>query len=211
MSTDLIINYISFTSGLLPLIASAVNYKQLTYTLKLAAVFFLISFLVDLLSWLYYMQYIIMHNSEPFLHISIIASIVFYGIIYYHSFYSSQLKNITLITSIVVLSTVLFNTLKNSIWLYPSLGNTVLSLLMITLSLLYFYQLLNLKEFVHIESQPLFWINSGVLIYFSFNIFLFMLFNQISKPNFYMIHSVTNTIANLLFAIGLFCKPQKIV
>jgi len=37
-----------------------------------------------------------------------------------------------------------------------------------------------------------------------------MLFNRISQPSYYMIHSVTNIIANLFFAIGLFCKPQKI-
>jgi hypothetical protein len=95
---------------------------------------------------------------------------------------------------------------------YPSISNTVLSLLLIVLSLSYFYQLLTRQEFIHIDKQGLFWINAGVLFYFSINIFLFMLFNKISKSaqaDFNMIQSITNIIANLLYSVGLLCKPQK--
>lgn len=95
---------------------------------------------------------------------------------------------------------------------YPSVSISALSVLLIILSLIYFYQLLNPLEFVHIEKQSLFWINAGVLFYSAVNIFLFMLMNRIPKAdqaNYYMIHSVTNIIANILYSVGLFCKPQK--
>ncbi|MEO6851901.1 MAG: hypothetical protein ABI203_00040, partial [Mucilaginibacter sp.] len=99
-----------------------------------------------------------------------------------------------------------------NIWIYPSISNTVLCMLMIILSLTYFYQLLTRQEFVHIEKQGLFWVNAGVIFYFSINVFLFMLYSKINesvRSDFYMIQTGTAIIANLLYSVGLFCKPQK--
>jgi len=222
MDITQILTYISIASALLPIIAAIINYKYLDYTLKTAAVFFIISGLFDLLLWIVsylikyrnlFLIYVGMLNNAPLLHLFNIISIVFFSSIYYRAFHGKQLKNFTVITSILTLATIIFFSIKNSIWTYPSTSNTILSVFLIPLSLLYFYQLLNRQEFVHIENQPLFWINSGVLIYFSINIFLFMLFNRLGdnyKTSYYMIQSVTNTIANLFFAIGLSCKPRKI-
>jgi len=92
------------------------------------------------------------------------------------------------------------------------MSNTVLGVLVIFFSLAYFYQLLNRQEFIHIEKQGLFWINAGVLFYYSINLFLFMLLRKIIAAHledYFMIHIVTNIIANILFTVGLLCKPQK--
>jgi hypothetical protein len=65
---------------------------------------------------------------------------------------------------------------------------------------------------VDIEKQGLFWINAGVLFYSSVNIFLFMILTQIPvdvQKNYLVINSITNIIANILFSVGLLCKPQK--
>ncbi len=212
METIQLLVNISLATALLPIIAAIANYKNLDKTLKLLSIFFIISGLFDLLLWLLKLtrKFDEHNNDYPLLHLFIIINIAFYAIVYYRSFYSKQLKNITVLMSVLALTAVVFFSVRDSIWTYPSTSMTVLSMFLIPLSLLYFYQLLNRQEFIHIENQPLFWINSGVLIYFSFNIFLFMLLSRISKPSFYMIHSVTNIIANLFFAIGLFCKPRKI-
>ncbi len=101
---------------------------------------------------------------------------------------------------------------NNNIYEYPTVSNTSLSISLIILSLIYFYQLLNPLKYVEIEKQGLFWINAGVLFYSSVNIFLFMLLTQIpvdDRPNYYIINSITNIIANILFSVGLLCKPQK--
>lgn len=208
----MLFNYLAFASGLLPVIAAIINYRNVTSILKLAAILFTIAFLVDFLSYLYYLGYIKFsnNNNQPFFHLSIIINIIFYSIIYYRSFYKNQLKKFTLILGILALSLVLFFTIKDSIWKYPSWGNTVLCFYMIIVSLLYFYQILDQQEFIHIEEQPLFWISSGVLIYSSFNIFLYMLFDKLTDPmGSYTIHRVTDIITNLLFATGLLCKTRK--
>jgi len=95
---------------------------------------------------------------------------------------------------------------------YPSVSNTASSIFLIILSLIYFYQLLYPEKFVYIEKQGLFWVNAGVLFYSSVNIFLFMLFSQIpdkGKADYYVIFSITNIITNLIYTVGLLCKPQK--
>ena len=96
---------------------------------------------------------------------------------------------------------------------YPTIANTLLGVQLIIFSLAYFYQLLTRQEFVHIEKQGLFWINTGVLIYCSINIFLFMLFDRLNRDyrsEYYaMINNSSNIISNILFTVGLLCKPQK--
>ena len=95
---------------------------------------------------------------------------------------------------------------------YPSISNTVLSILVTCFSLLYFHQLLTRQEFVHIEKQALFWINAGMLFYFAINIFVFMLFKRIlseHKVSLYVINNLTNIVANILFTVGMLCKPQN--
>lgn len=204
-----ILNYIGFTFGLLPFIAAIVNYKNLNKTLKIAAIFFLIAFFVDFLLWLNYLRYIKMENNHPFLYLSIIINITFYTTIYYRSFYINELKKFTILAGMAVLTTILIFIFKYSIWSYPTWENTILCFYMIVISLLYFYQIFQRQEFIEIEKQPLFWINSGVLIYFSFTIFLYMLLKKIQIKDFLIINAITNIISNLLFTIGLSCKPPK--
>jgi hypothetical protein len=138
---------------------------------------------------------------------------IFFTLIYYRAFYKPVFKKMTLIFGITSLVAMVFNVVFiESMSTYPSVSNTVLCIFLIILSLVYFYELLTRQEFTYIEKQGMFWINSGVLFYFAINIFLFMLFNKISnadKYNYYMMQSVTNIIANLLYSVGLLCKPQS--
>ncbi len=208
----LILNYLSFASGLLPPIAAIINLKNLNQTLKLIAAFLTVTFLIDFLEWIYYLGYIPIKNNYPFLYLSIISSFIFYSWIYFKSFYNFYLQRLTLFIGLLGILICIFFIIKNNIWYYPTWANTALSFFMITICLLYFSQLFTRQEFLHIEEQPLFWFNSAVLIYSSFNIFLYMLFTM---PNFsddlYAIHLVTNVIHNLFFTIGLSCKPRKVI
>lgn len=207
-----ILNYVGFFFGLLPFIAACINYKNLNKTLKIVAVFFLIAFFVDFLSWLRYLKLVIkIENNHPFLYLSIIINVVFYTIIYYRSFQITALKKFTIFAGTTVLTAILIFIFKYNIWSYPSWENTMLCFYMIVVSLLYFYQIFQRQEFIEIEKQPLFWINSGVLVYFSFTIFLYMLLDKIQIQDFLIINAITNIISNLLFTIGLSCKPPKTI
>jgi hypothetical protein len=204
------LNIFSSVSGILPVIAALYNYRYLDKVLKIAAAFFLVSAVFDLVLQLVVRMGI--NNNHPLIYIFIIVSVLFFAAIYFYASFNPKLKKAILILSAIVLLIILFNVIFiESIWDYPSLSITVLGVLLIFFSLMYFYQLLNRQEFIHIEKQGLFWINTGVLFYFSINLFLFMLFRQIllRHPEYYMIHDVTNIIANILYSVGLLCKPQK--
>jgi hypothetical protein len=211
MSIALVLTYVTVASELLPLLAALYNYRRLDQVLKLMAAFCLLSIIPDL-AGLVNLFFKAKYNNLFLMHLYDLVAVVFFTLIYHKAFYKQVLKKITLILGGVSLVLIISNAIFiEGIRVYPSISNTVLSLFLIPLSLIYFYQLLTRQEFVHIEKQGLFWINSGVLFYFSINIFLFMLYNKISthRYDFYMMQSVTNIIANLLFSVGLLCKPQK--
>ena len=211
MSITVLLVYISVASDILPLLAALYNYKQLDRVLKLFVLFCLVSFSFDLLETI--LSNFQVRNNFPLFHLYDLLAVIFFAVIYYRAFYKPILKKVTLVLGCVAMVAVIcFAALRENIWTYPSISNTVLCILMIVLSLAYFYQLLTRQEFVHIEKQGLFWVNAGVLFYFSINIFLFMLYNKISqnvRNDYYMIQSGTSIIANLLYSVGLLCKPQK--
>jgi len=211
MSINVILIYVSIASGALPLLAALYNYRQLDSVLKLFVLFCLISFSFDLFEMT--LSELKVKNDMPVFHLYDVVAVLFYTAIYYRAFYESIFKRIALLLGATALAAVICNAVFiEKIWTYPSISNTVLCMMMIVLSLTYFYQLLTRQEFVHIDKQALFWINTGVLFYFSINIFLFMLYNKISKDvrnDYYMLQSVTSVIGNLLYSVGLLCKPQK--
>ncbi|MES2111925.1 MAG: hypothetical protein V4577_24425 [Bacteroidota bacterium] len=202
---------LSILSGIFPVLAALINYKRLDRLLKLAAAFFLMNVLSDLLQ----VSIVAMgaKNNEPVLHLNIILSVLFFIAIYYHAIIAPGLKRTVLITGGVALLALAYCLVfVNGILDYPSSANTILSLLGIFYAVIYFIQLLNPQEFIHIERLSFFWINSGILFYFSVNIFLFMLFQRMianHQEEYYGIHTATNIITNILFTAGLFCKPQK--
>jgi len=211
MSVAYALNISSSVSGIFPVVAALYNYRHLDKILKIAALFFLVSSLFD---WVLEFTKMVANNNLPAIHLFIVISILFFAAIYYYAFFNPFLKKIVIILAVIALLIVIFNSVFiEGIWEYPSMSNTVLGVLLIFFSLAYFYQLLNRQEFIHIEKQGLFWINAGVLFYFSINIFLFMLLRKIiaahQQEDYYMIHIITNIIANVLYSVGLLCKPQK--
>jgi len=202
----------SVVSGFLPVLASLYNYRNLDKVLKIAAIYFLASVASDLVMQV--MKNSGQPNNWPVIHIYIALSMLSLGAMYYYAFFNLLFKKtIFWVTLLAFVSICVDSIFIEGIWDYPSISNTILNIVMLCFSLIYFYQLLNRQEFVHIEKQALFWINAGILFYFSINIFLFMLFKRMlneHQESFYIINDITNIIANILFTIGLLCKPQKV-
>ncbi|AOM80458.1 hypothetical protein BFS30_26830 [Pedobacter steynii] len=200
--------------------AAIVNRRHLNHLQKIAAVFFIISALFD------FSLLLVRHfnitlittggraNNAPLIHLFILVSVFFYALIYFYAFNKLTLKKLSIIfagiAGVLILTNAFF---IEGLSKFPSIGNTILSVTLILLSLLYFWQLLDQVEIVRLEKQPMFWISAGVLSYCSINIFLFMLIRSLGSlsQNFWTIHSIINIIANSLFAIALFCKPRKTI
>ena len=206
MTIEQAFDIISSASGLLPLIAFAYNYRYLDRVAKIIAAFFFVAALSDLLQWLFPIWHL---SNIPVISAFIVINILFFGVIYYKVFINRLARRLTIVLSVVAILISLFY--SKDIYAEPW-ANAASSFVFIILSLIYFYQLLSLQEFVHIEKQGLFWFNAAVLFYFSINIFVVMLIGRIPVPEraqYYIIQNITNIIANLLFSIALLCRPQK--
>jgi len=202
---------LSTVSGFVPVLVALIVYKNLDIVLKIAAAYFLASALADIM--LRVLIAMGMANNYPVIHIYIAFCILSLGAMYFYAFFNPMVKKAIFIVAAGAMAFAITNMITiEGINDYPSLSNTVLSIVVTCFSLLYFYQLLTRQEFVHIEKQALFWINAGMLFYFAINIFVFMLFKRIlseHKVSYYFINNITNIVANILFTVGLLCKPQN--
>ena len=99
----------------------------------------------------------------------------------------------------------------NSIWKHNDLIRAVQGTVMIVLSMLFFYYTLKKSELKYLERQPMFWINTGNLIYFStaLSIFLFSNYGDMTKSKddlpilIWSIHVVIAIIRNICYAIAI--------
>lgn len=155
-------------------------------------------------------------NNLPLLHVLTFIELIFLSLTYYYAFSGVVIRRAVIILCAGGLLFTVINVLfLESIWAYNSNSLSVESLLLVVFSVLYFYQMLQKPELTPIEKQAFFWINSGVLVYFAGNIFIFVFMRVIiefnlDRSDYYTtyIHSILNITCNLLFGIGLWCKPQ---
>lgn len=88
------------------------------------------------------------------------------------------------------------------------------AILVIIFCLSYFYQRLRKLDLENLESDPLFWVATGSLIYFSGSLILFIISNYIlpdKAMSFSMwgVHGIFNTFNNMFFMIALWVQPTK--
>ncbi|PWL30232.1 hypothetical protein [uncultured Roseivirga sp.] len=87
---------------------------------------------------------------------------------------------------------------------FNTLGRSTECLIIIFLSLRLFYQFFIKEEDIFLEQSPLFWINVGLLTYFSGAFFTFVLSKYIlTDEPLWILHNISNILKNILIAIGL--------
>ncbi|MBD2768074.1 hypothetical protein IC235_09245 [Hymenobacter sp. BT664] len=210
-----LLNQLSACSGLLPLTAVGLRFRTFGPVLRQLAWFFFISVLFDLVSVV--TDHLRIRNI-PLFHVFSVVNLLFLSALYHQALTGVLVRyTIRLAAGAILLYTVYSAGQPGQIWQFPSAVMTAQCVFFIVLSLIYFYQLLRQPVVVAIENNPLLWVNAGVLIYFSGNLFLFMLQAWISQTpqaqhytNFWVIHSIVNILANLFYAAGLLCKPQRL-
>lgn len=102
---------------------------------------------------------------------------------------------------------------NESILQFNAVARGVESILIILLVLLYFYVTLKTLKVSRLESSPLFWISSGLLIYFSAGLFVFIYSNYVLESQqasftVWGIHTFMSIVRNLFFAVALWVKPK---
>ena len=88
------------------------------------------------------------------------------------------------------------------------------NILFIFFAISYYYKLLKDLKVRYLERNPMFWINTGILIYFSGSLFLFIFSNYILKNVqlnilFWAIHAGLNIFIHIFYAIGLWLSREN--
>jgi hypothetical protein len=212
MEPSLLIAYISFGSVLVPMLFAFANWRKVWLDFKPLCLILILSLAADLLS-LFFIEYslntYIIGNLFLIIQFSLLVLV-----------FRKQLPNPKAIDAILFLL-VAFCILNYSIFQGPkvfnSVSNVLASLVLIGLSLFYFYRLLNDLPIVHIQHLPMLWISFAVLTYYAGNFFLFLINNYIinnvqSGPHklMWILHNLLNITKNILFAVALWQSYRKV-
>lgn len=136
----------------------------------------------------------------------------YYEILFRHKFKIAMVVGV----SIYALSFVLITFYVQDFLNYQNLIWIIAGVIMILYSLTYFVNSLSAIQNTHLFDNSTTWVNTGILFYFSFSLFLFSmgdyLFNK-QDPQVTLLlwstHNVNNIIKNVLFAIGLSINYRK--
>jgi hypothetical protein len=156
------------------------------------------------------------HNTMPKRHLYTFVSFLFLGL-----FYNCLLKNFfrrNWVISLVIIFEIYF--LINSIFIrgifeYPGLARSMSIFIIVIFSILYFHKIMVEAKVLRLFEEPLIWINTAMLIYFSGNLFFNILFDLIFEYSkefgqltfFYF--KILNFLFYTLIAIGFWkIKPS---
>ncbi|WP_299313302.1 hypothetical protein [uncultured Aquimarina sp.] len=197
----------------IPLILSVVKIKLLNKVqlrlLYLLIVVFIVEFISNIL-WYKKM------NNLPLYHFYAVIEFVLIINIYrivLSKIFSKQVFIIlgVAFTIFAIMNTLFFQNLNT----FNSNVTTLMGLLVIFLALSYFYALLKEVKYSALETNPMFWINAGFLIYFSSNLILFFINNNMFKGSteasylVWGLHAIVNIVLTIFYTIALWVHPKK--
>lgn len=206
------LNTASAISVSLPLFVGIIFFKKHSVPLRYIVYLLLATVLVEVAA-----RVLIVYKQPnlPLLHIYTplqFALIAWVYQLYLHKIYPRYLIPIViLIFSAYSLINSLF---IQSIFTFNTYARAIENILLIILALSYFYKMLRELKVKYLEKHPMFWINSGVLIYFSGSLFIFIFSNYILPSQslsqfFWIIHAFLNIFINIFYAIGLWLSREN--
>lgn len=201
-----IFSTISSASILIPASLSIILFKRQAPPLKYLSILLFIGVFVELFA-----RILLSYKASnlPLLHLYIPIEFALLGWmyqLYLHRLYPRYI--IPLIIVIFTLFSVVNSVFIQSIKTFNTNARAVENLLLIIFAVSYFYKLLKELKIRYLEKNPMFWINTGILIYFSGSLFLFIFSNysiidkSISRLT-WIIHAFLNIFINIIYSIGL--------
>lgn len=155
-------------------------------------------------------------NNVPIVHLYTLLEfnvIALFYLVYFRGFYGRLLVPgmMLIFTVLVVLNSVFLQPLFS----YNTYARSLEGVLVIALSLLGYYKLLAELPTKRLDQSPIFWINTGLLLYFAGNLFFFILGNALLKePNqsfslmAWGLSTLLMVLMHLFISVGLWFSPQ---
>ncbi|MBC8111174.1 MAG: hypothetical protein H7Y04_08965 [Verrucomicrobia bacterium] len=216
MTFNLFLAYISVSSGFIPAIVGLFFLKRLfdvRYT-RVLLLFFIIISVADLLFSIILPKYRIINNNWIWIHAVNIIEVICYGFVFYEVLHNQWIKKVLPYAVVVLILFMLIEITRTDGWMkaWGVTERAACTTFLIILPLLYFYEIFVQKELLDLRKQVLFWISAGMLFYFAgtFLVTTFISILYVNRNDFpvWSIHSLLNIIANVLYGIGMSCKPR---
>jgi len=204
---------ISSLTIVLPLLIAIWKYYRLSTMQRKLFYLIVLFFITELIA------NILWYQKKNNLSVYHFYSIIEFGLIV--NIYKDELKKIfpkrfftTLVIGFTVFAIVnmsYFQGLKT----FNSNATTLLGVLVIFLSLSYFYALLKEVKYTSLERNPMFWLNAGFLIYFSSNLLLFFInnsmFTKADEVSYLVwgLHAIVNIVLVIFFIIAIWVNPNQ--
>ncbi|MDQ3049770.1 MAG: hypothetical protein M3Q95_02675 [Bacteroidota bacterium] len=202
--------YISGFSILLPAITGLLKFPQAGKAMRVIIGYLLICLMVECIAM--YMNSIKMNNN--------LVGDLFYiteGLIFISFFYlvydEKEFAIPAVLLALVYFAYGLFTTFVDPGYLEYNGNFRAAESLMIQALTAYALIKISKQENLQLLQNPEFWISAGLFIYFSVNIAVFFTAEFLFENNVmlmrktWLIHSVVNIFANLIFTFGLICIP----
>lgn len=205
---------LSQASILLPIYTGLVNYKKLTKQYRILFYFFVASAGIEVLSEV---MKATVSNNMPCMHLLVPIELFMLSIIYYDHFRESKALRLTIVINALIFTAVWVadSFVINSIWDFKSFSRTYAAVSLLCYALIYFHFMFR-RDTEHYSSRhPMYWVNTGVIIYFGSNLLYFMptdlLLRHHHAANIGLyFHNALNIIANCLYAQAFRCfRKQK--
>jgi len=205
---------INVLTNLLAFIIGIFLYKSFSKEIKIVFYFVIFGLLIEILARLY--LYFITKNAMPFGHFYFPIAFLILSL-FYSQILKDFIKPVYIISMIVFYETycVINSLFIQSFFEYPSIEGAVGAIIIFLFSIVYFTKVMIEGKIVKLAEEPLIWINSAILMYYTGSFFYHALYNlRISASLDIAIlalkmFSVLNILFYLIIAIG-FLKVKKI-
>ncbi|MBC8756234.1 hypothetical protein H2O64_16275 [Kordia sp. YSTF-M3] len=211
-STANIISEIAQFSIVLPITACVFRYKRfdkLFWTLGILLAF------AGIISYSAYQLYIKGENNMHLLHVYTVVEYTLWSLFYYQLFQKVWVKRLLISLNILFILFSIYNVLNwQPLDTYNSYGRSLEGILLLCFAIGWFYKVFINSAIKRLETHPIFWINAGVLVYFSGAFLLFSSKNfmqKISREEFiaiWTLHGIFLIIHYLFISIGIWLKKR---
>lgn len=206
-------HYIVPFSGIVPLLIGLIYFKYLHKRHKLIFYFTLLSQFTDIICHVL----IAYHLHDLFvLHIYTIAEFLLLSVYYIYEFANRPvLRKIIIITMAMFSIIWLLNPLYQDLSTFDSYASSLESIIISLMAIAYFVTENEKVDGTLWKNKPANWFNTGILLYFSGSMFLFLFTNKLMKAPLYIInilwgaHATLVLIMYALFSVGFITSKRE--
>lgn len=207
-----IIRIASIGSVLFPLVLYLLKVNQASRTLHLVGILTFVSAISDMAGYFLFARgqsTVVLFNAYYIITFLLLTW-------FYYDIYATRNGKMTILTGLViyVLAFILVSFYVQSFVQYQTFMWTITGMTMIIYSISYFLYLFSTPSVM--SNYGLLWINSGILLYFSLNLFMFVMSSYVltrldSEISLliWSFHNVNNILKNVLLACGIYAFTRN--